>query len=172
MDQSIHYVEGPTATDHVQVDTSRVERTVKLVVTGERAGGLYRGDVAKAIEETCPMDRLVGMWKGEQTNIWYVEVDNEYTADDIVSKTKTTYAGAHDRTIRAMWYDRQELLVRLHWLPTFVDNDYVNEIMSGYGEVYDIVMERQKVGDRVIETGDRTVFLIVTEQQRRVCFQF
>ena len=159
---SIAFAEGPSGTRFI--DQERLRKTVKLIVDGRRAGAISRSDIVRALSNVMALDDVVGLWRGEAGYIWFIEVDAISTADTLVQHMNFMASG--ERLIKAMYYDWQEVMVRLHWVPGFVDSNWVTILMSRYGKVKSVERETINVDGLCVETGERRVYLYVSEKQR------
>ena len=69
--------------------------------------------------------------------------------------------------MRGMWLSRQELVLRVHWMPPYVSDDFVEETFEEYGTVMQVRREEITVGDIVVETGLRKVTIVMTDAKMR-----
>jgi hypothetical protein len=106
---------------------------------------------------------VVALYQKRMSKEWFAVFSTSVTAMMVVAKGQATLM---DSVVTFSLINKEKVRLRIHWLPAYISNGWVEEVFGCYGTVHNVGREFVTVdGDR-IETGVRGVILEVSEKDK------
>lgn len=106
--------------------------------------------------------KIIYLYKLDRAREWYAILDSEEYAQQCVSAG--TIAIDSENSLSFERITHQRINVKVHWLPPFIEDDFLFEFLSEFGEVLDISREWSRETKNY--TGQRHMKMIVSEENR------
>lgn len=144
------------------MDQEMKKRCIKITVLGVNNIGRPEIHSAVAKEMDKGESAIEFFYRLEKPREHFMVLDREETAAILSAIGKVNINKDTDLQIDSV--DQQKTLVRVHWLPPFIHDDYLHDIFRDYGQVTAIEHEF----DATLNTNTcvRRIRMVVTEEEK------
>jgi len=142
------------------VDLDRLKKTARLQVIGPKKNFVSRLEIAETLQGSIALSEVTAIFKQEQSDVWFISFDDSHCVDDLVRlrMVESERFNLHMSSCAA-----RRISLKVHWLPVWLNDDPVVDFFESFGKVITYSRDTFEIADCGIETGIRTVDLIIQE---------
>jgi len=146
------------------IDYDMRKRTVKVTVRNQLSGMISRDFLKEAVTKHCEVtpENIEYIYKEEKMNIWFMTLKKEEDSHKIANKESCIASPTVDLYFERV--DNQLINLRIHWIPSYVKNEFIASVFSAYGKVFDV--QEEVTFESGMKTGVRTVKMRTNEQEK------